>query len=79
MTQRCEECGKRLGLLQIYTHPLDRKKVVCSKCLDLMLKGLENYRRCLKNGKKHDINCYFWDKHKHKCKNEKYLKKHDRI
>jgi hypothetical protein len=74
MTQRCEECGKRLGLLQRYTHPLDKKKVVCNKCLDLILKGLENYRKCLKN-RKHDVNCYFWDKYKHKCKNEKYLKK----
>jgi hypothetical protein len=55
--------------------PLDKKKVVCGKCLNLILRGLENYRTCLKEGKKHDTECYFWDKKTHKCKNEKYLGK----
>lgn len=75
MTQYCEECGKRSEFLLRYSHPLDKKKVVCGKCLDLIFKGLENYRKCLKNGKQRDIDCYFWDKNKRKCKNEKYFKK----
>jgi hypothetical protein len=75
MTQRCEECGKRLRFFQIYTHPLDKNKVVCGKCLDLISQGLENYRKCLKEGKQHNVKCYFWDKKSHKCRNEKYLKK----
>ena len=71
MTQRCEECGKRLGLLQRYSHPLDRSKTVCSKCLDLILKDLENYRKCLNENKQNSLECYLW--YKNKRKNEKYF------
>ena len=79
MIQRCEECGKRLGLLSRYNHPLDSGKTVCGKCLDLISKGLENYRKCLKEGEQHNLECYFWDKNSSKCKNEKYLKKYNKL
>ena len=75
MTQRCEECGKRLGILRRYTHPLDKRKMICGKCLNLILKDLENYRTCLKRGEQHNFECNFWDKNKRKYKNEKYFEK----
>ena len=75
MKKYCEECGKKLSFLCRYNHPLKKKKTVCGKCLDWILQGIKNYKRCLKEGKQHNINCYFWDEKNHKCKNEKYFKK----
>ena len=79
MTQRCEACGKKLGLLQRYNYPLDRSKTVCSKCFDWISKDLEDYRKCLKEGKHHYLECYFWNKSSSKCKNEKYFVKYHKL
>ena len=76
MIQCCEECGKRLGLLQRYKHPLDMSKTICSECSDWISKGLVNYRKCLTEGRQHNFECYFWDKSISKCKNEKYFEKY---
>ena len=74
MTQRCEACGKKLGLLQRYNYPLDRSKTVCSKCFDWISKDLEEYRKCLKEGKHHYLEGYFRNKNSSKRKNKKYYK-----
>jgi hypothetical protein len=72
-------CGKKLGLLQRYSYPLDRSKTVCSKCFDWISKDLEDYRKCLKEGKHHYLECYFWNNSSDKCKNEKYFGKYHKL
>ena len=76
MTKSCEVCGKRLGLLQRYSHPLDKSKTVCSECFNWISKDLENYRNCLKESKHHYLECYFLNKSSSKFKNEKNFEKY---
>jgi hypothetical protein len=66
-------CGKKLGLLQSYSYPLDKSKTVCSKCFDLISNDLEDYRKCLKEGKHHYLECNFWNNSSGKFKNKNIL------
>ena len=79
MTQRCEEYGKRLGHLQRYSHPLDKSKTVCAKCFDRISKDLEEYIKCLKEGKHHYLEYYFLNKNSSKCKIKKYFGKNHKL
>jgi hypothetical protein len=79
MTLYCEVCGKKLNLLQRYNYPSDRHKTVCSKCFDLYSKDLEDYRKCLKEGKHHYLEYYFLNKKRSECKIEKYYEKNQKL
>lgn len=79
MTRHCEVCGKILGLLQRYSYPLDRSKTVCRKCFDWVSKDLEDYRKCLKEGKHHYLEFYFLNKSSSKYNNEKYFEKYRKL
>jgi len=48
---KCEECGKKLGILQGYRHPaLGIKFLVCGNCFDKVDKSMEKWRVfCLSN------------------------------
>jgi hypothetical protein len=72
-------CGKKLNLLQRYSYPLNRSKTVCRKCFDRISKDLEDYRKCLKEGKHHYLEFYFLNKSNNKCRNEKYLEKYHKL
>lgn len=40
----CSECGKKLGFLEGYRHPVDgKKKCVCGKCWDKIEKSEKKY------------------------------------
>ena len=41
---KCEECGKKLGILQAYYHPaLGKKHTVCINCLDEVSDSLQKW------------------------------------
>jgi hypothetical protein len=72
-------CGKKLGIIQRYSYPLDWSKTVCSKCFDWISKDLEDYRKCLKESKHHYLEYYFWKNNSDKCKNERYFGKYHKL
>jgi hypothetical protein len=42
----CEECGKRLGILNGYRHPIrGRNHLVCSECFDSIHESVVNWRK----------------------------------
>ncbi|UCF12075.1 MAG: hypothetical protein JSW06_08535 [Thermoplasmatales archaeon] len=46
--KKCEECGKKLGILEGYRHPVVGKDVlVCSNCFDTVLEKVEQYGKFL--------------------------------
>ena len=41
----CEECGKKLGILEGYQHPtLGKKYLLCSYCFDQVSESVEKWR-----------------------------------
>jgi len=41
---KCEECGKKLGILQAYNHPaLGKKHTVCCNCFDKVSESLQKW------------------------------------
>ena len=74
--KKCSECGKKINFLRSYYHPiLGKNYYVCDNCYNYINKGLEYYKKCLYEGREnHKKECYFWDKEKKRCKNEKYFK-----
>ena len=41
----CNECGKKLGVLEGYRHPaLGKKHLLCSVCFDQVSESVENWR-----------------------------------
>jgi hypothetical protein len=48
---KCEECGKKLGILQVYRHPaLGTRFLVCGNCFDKVDESMEKWRVfCLSN------------------------------
>ena len=75
--KKCSECGEKISIMTSHYHPISGKdKLVCSKCYNYIKQGLEFYNKCLSHGREnHKKECYFWDKTKKKCKNEKFFKK----
>jgi hypothetical protein len=46
--KRCEECGKKLGIIEGYRHPtLGKKHLLCRHCYDSVYESLEKYREFL--------------------------------
>jgi len=70
----CSECGRKLGIIRRYIHPLNKDKEVCGKCLIWIAEGLKNYENCLVEGFQHNNKCYFWDLNKLECKHKKEIK-----
>jgi len=49
----CSECGKKLGVLDGYRHPVDgKKKCVCGKCWDKLEKSEKEYSNFIINSLK---------------------------
>ena len=73
--KKCYVCGKELKIWEGYHHPsLEKKELVCNKCLDVLEKSIEFYKKCLFEGRQnHKKECYFWDSKKNKCRNEKFF------
>ena len=48
---KCEECGKKLGILEGYRHPaLGKRFLVCGNCFDIVEESMEKWRVfCLLN------------------------------
>ena len=48
---KCEECDKKLGILEGYCHPeLGKSFLVCGNCFDKVNKSMEQWRMfCLSN------------------------------
>lgn len=41
---KCEECSKKLGILEGYRHPIFGKKyLLCSKCFDIVSEFVEKW------------------------------------
>ena len=46
----CAECGKKLGFLKGYRHPIeDKKKCVCGDCLERIEKSEREYNKFIRN------------------------------
>jgi hypothetical protein len=74
--KNCSECGKKLGFLEGYKHPIKGEKyLVCPNCFYIIDKSMEFYKKCLFEGRQnHKNECFFWDPKNKKCKNEKHFK-----
>ncbi len=72
----CSECGKKIGFLGGYLHPIRGEKyLVCSDCFNKIDKSIGFYQKCIVEGRKnHKKECYFWDSKNKRCKNEKFFK-----
>jgi len=56
--KQCEECGKRLGIVEGYQHPtLGKKHLLCSPCFDKVSESVEKWREFVLN-KSLDLNSF---------------------
>ena len=47
--KECEECGKKLGIVEGYQHPtMGRKHLVCSNCFDQVSESVEKWAEFVK-------------------------------
>ena len=54
----CEECGKKLGILEGYQHPtLGRKHLVCSPCFEQVEESVAKWREFVVNNS-FNVNTY---------------------
>jgi hypothetical protein len=48
--KKCEECGKKLGIVEGYQHPtLGKKHPVCGPCYDKVSESVEKWRNFVLN------------------------------
>jgi len=48
--KKCEECGKKLGIIEGYLHPtLGKKHLLCSQCFNKVSESVEKWKEFVLN------------------------------
>ena len=80
----CEECGKVLGILEGYRHPvMGKKHLLCSNCFDSVSESVEKWKDFVnansfvgnssKNSLENQLKKIFTNVHRRYKGNEKYI------